>query len=390
MKLAVVVDTFPRWSERFIARECRELVRRGVELSIFCLRSGDELPADEHEWDGLIERRIVLPRCLLPSIRSEKHLPEAVRERRTLVRESLGATAYAKVRCAESLTDLLRAHGITHVHAHFASLPSTIGWLAAMECGLTFTMSVHARDLFVDAQFLARKAQDAAAIFCCHRNAYEFLKKEHLAAKAIHMPHGLPLDLFPLRSKTPRGAPVLLAAGRFVEKKGFVELLEALATPALQKSEWSAVLLGDGPLRKTILARIQRLRLSDRVTVVDAANGHALRAQFERASLFVAPYKETKDGDADGIANVLLEAMALGVPVVATQSGSAKEVVTPATAEVIPACEAEAIATAIGRAVVDAKGTAERAAAARELIRERFDVRKNMDGMARELGIQTC
>lgn len=384
MKLAVVVDTFPRWSERFIARECRELLRRGVDLSIFCLRAGDELPRDEHEWDGLIERRIVLPRCLMPSLRSESHLPAAVRARRELVRETLGATAYAKVRCAESLTELLRTHGVTHVHAHFASLPSTIGWLAATECGLTFTFSVHARDLFVDAQLLAQKAADAAAIFCCHGKAFEFLKKEHPAAKAIHMPHGLPLELFPRRAKNPVGVPHLLAAGRFVEKKGFFELLEALAEPELLKAEWTATLLGDGPLRAKLKARVERLRLGERVKLVDAVSGDALRAEFERAALFVAPYKETADGDADGIANVLLEAMALGVPVVATQSGSAREVVTEATATVIAECSAGAIGAGIGKAIVDSARTVKCADAARALIEERFDVRKNMDVMARE------
>jgi glycosyltransferase involved in cell wall biosynthesis len=318
MKLAVVVDTFPRWSERFLARECQALRHHGADLSIFCLRAGDELPAGEHEWDGLIQRRIVLPRCLVPSLRSEKHLPKDVRERRDLVRKTVGATAYAKVRCAESFIDLLRADRYTHVHAHFANLPSTIGWLAAMESGLPLTLSVHARDLFVEAQLLSEKAADAKAVFCCNSKAEAFLKQAVPANTVIHMSHGLPPDFFQReRQSASSDVPHFLAAGRFVEKKGFADFIDALATPEVLAKKWTATLLGEGPLKSKLAAKIQRLKLGARVKIKDPVFGEALRAEFEKATAFVAPYKETADGDSDGVPNVVLEAMALGVPVIA-------------------------------------------------------------------------
>src|SRR5476651_1422863 len=114
-RLAVVVDTFPRWSERFIARELSELRRRGVEFSVFCLKAGTTPAETDPEWAGLIERRVVLPTCLLPNLRR-------LDARYELARKELG-TFFRRLGCATKLAELLRAGRFEHVHAHFASLP---------------------------------------------------------------------------------------------------------------------------------------------------------------------------------------------------------------------------------------------------------------------------
>ena len=69
MNLAVIVDTFPRWSERFIARELNELVRRGIAVTVFCLKAGRVPAADDVEWAGWLARRKVIPRYVLPKFR---------------------------------------------------------------------------------------------------------------------------------------------------------------------------------------------------------------------------------------------------------------------------------------------------------------------------------
>src|SRR6185369_8213744 len=114
---------------------------------------GDEPPAGDPEWDGLIERRVVLPSCILP--RGFVLDGDAdMRRRQEAAREALGASFYSKFGCALKFAELLREGKFQHVHAHFANLPSTIGWLAANAAKIPFSMSVHARDLFVEPQAL--------------------------------------------------------------------------------------------------------------------------------------------------------------------------------------------------------------------------------------------
>src|SRR5205809_6732355 len=94
MSVAVIVDTFPRWSERFIARELNELRRRGVDFFIYCLKAGDEACAADPEFSDLIARRVVLPECFIQSAARELGLDAAAIARRKRVDGEMGHTAF--------------------------------------------------------------------------------------------------------------------------------------------------------------------------------------------------------------------------------------------------------------------------------------------------------
>ncbi|MCY3024117.1 MAG: glycosyltransferase, partial [Planctomycetota bacterium] len=341
-RLAVVVDTFPRWSERFIARELQELLRRGVDFTVFCVKAGDPL-RDDDDWRGLLERRVVLPAALIP--KSTKALAPDVRERWEQARESLGLSGYRQLGRAFALRDRLRAGGFGHAHAHFANLPSTLCWLAAADAKLPFSFSVHARDLFIEPQLLDRKLADCVRVFTCHARAQDFIvSKTSQTDKVRLMHHGLPLEQFPFKARAADSTARIVAAGRFVPKKGFDLLIEAAAQPVLASRTVTMTLLGEGPERKDLAARIRRLQLERTVVLQAPLGGAALRSVLDGAGLFVAPYRTAPDGDADGVPNVVLEAFALGIPVVGTDAGSLSEILTDETGTLVAQGDPAALA----------------------------------------------
>lgn len=396
--IAVVVDTFPRWSERFIARELQELRRRGVELAIFALARGKLPPGDDPEWTGLLDRVRVLPS--MPSPRTVaaalKAVPalrtKAARERLALVQKALGPRGVLRCARAHVLTAFLKECGARHVHAHFASLPSTIAWISAQESHLPWSLSVHARDLFVEAQLLAEKARDARAIFACHEGAFARLKLlGGLGKRAVLMPHGLPLERFPPRAARPlerREPATLLAAGRFVGKKGFHDLLAALSLPALAKRKLRLSIFGDGPERAKLLKEIEHRGLAAKVLLHPPQSGTRFVQELAGADCFVAPYRPQADGDRDGVPNIVLEAFALGVPVVGTDVGGLPEVLNAQTGFPASAGAPESLATAIAACLDAPAEAARRSAAARALIEARYDIRKNIEPLYHTLTAQ--
>lgn len=387
-RLAVVVDTFPRWSERFIARELSELRRRGVDLTIFCLKAGTDPAPGDSEWDGLIERRVVLPRCILPRD-MDRFFDQNVSEMRQRARETLGLMgSFQGVGCAEKFSDLLRDGKYRHVHAHFANWPSTIGWLAALEAKVPFSMSVHARDLFVEPEAVAEKAADAVRIFTCHTRATTHLaeipifKIPILTGKIVQMHHGLPLERFGTSAKPPRAPDFiggkLLAAGRFVPKKGFQYAIGALMDQRLVGRNITLTLVGDGPEQQRLTALVKELKLDDRIKFIPPEQINAIKEAFESAHAFLAPYDVAADGDRDGISNVILEAFAYHLPVIGTDAGGLKEILTPKTGLVVPQKNSAAIAEAIVNVLEHPVEAHERACAARKLVEEHFDIQENI------------
>ena len=400
MSVAIVVDTFPRWSERFIARELNELLRRGVAFKIYCLRAGDVDCERDPEFADLVPLRIVLPSCFLPSFARNMGLDAAAKERMGLVESELGVTAFRQIGCADTLTKLIREHGHEIVYAHFASLPSTLGWLAAAALKLPFVLSCHARDVFVEAQLLEHKMEYARAVFLCNKKALRHIELAdcepcEFADKIKMMPHGLPLEHYPFTPRRARNSLEpglrLLTAGRFAPKKGFDDLLDALAQPELVGVRVELRMIGEGPERKALAKRIARHGLKD-VMMPGQSLGPELRQHFAWADALVVPSVE-KNGDSDGLPNVVLEAFAYGLPVIGTDAGSLADALDDSTGWVVSrelAHDDDAqfthdLALTIRDVFMKADGAAQKALRARQLVEQRFDIRKNIEPLIAEL-----
>ena len=397
MSVAIIVDTFPRWSERFIARELNELQRRGLDFTIYCLKAGDSDCERDPEFEDLIARRVVLPSCFLPSFARELGMDEAAKERMRLVEKELGITAFRQIGCADSLTKLIRERRHQIVYAHFASLPSTLGWLAAEALKLPLVISCHARDVFVEAQLLREKLQCARRVFTCNSKAFDELctieTRIGLSGKTMLMHHGLPLERYSFNeSRRDRFESDenlhLLAAGRLVPKKGFDMLIDALARPELENCRIQFALLGDGPQLRALQMRVLSNKLKC-VALRGRIVGEKLEEWFNWADVLAVPSVEI-EGDSDGVPNVLLESFALGLPVIGTDAGSLSDVLNVKTGFVVKAESNKQMITqnlALGICEMRADPAAifGRAEAARAVIEERYDIRKNIEPLLKEL-----
>jgi colanic acid/amylovoran biosynthesis glycosyltransferase len=386
--VAVIVGAFPQWSERFIAREISELLRRGIQATIFALRRGALPFGDDTELDPLRSRLQFLPRTLTAAVLHLGRPPSGAQG--TAVHRELGLPGLARSMKSRSLVRALRQGGFTHIHAHFANWPSTLGWLAARETGLPFTFSAHARDLFVEPQLLEEKAADAVAFFACHRRAFERLRE--LGSRAVLMHHGLPLDEFPFRDaqRTPGpGQPArLVCAGRFVPKKGLPDLLAALACKELRSRALELTLVGAGDQRGELEDIVAQHNLRERVRFVRPESSTHLTERLRSADLLVVPCRQADDGDHDGVPNVVLEAFALGLPVVGTDAGSLPEVLTAETGSVAPSENPTALAIAIAGALDRSDEARTRAHAARKWVEAHHDIRTSIAPLLRVLNVE--
>jgi glycosyltransferase involved in cell wall biosynthesis len=350
-RVIYIVRSWPRLSQTFIVNEVLALERRGVELAVFSLvRSGEDL----------VQPQVFDVRAPVDYLEDERKRPWASRTRLHLIwfmraplrsamvfwfclRHPGLAAGYGDcstracflhaMRVAAALDDM-RAVGEepVHVHAHFAHDPALVGMLVARLTGLPFSFTAHARDLVqVPATSLAARAAEATALVtCCAANAEYIASAVPPAVRppvlVIH--HGVELGRF---VPAPRGGsvavPSLVSVGRLVEKKGYVDLLHALGALKANGARFICRIYGDGPLCDELTELRDSLDLRDHVELMGAQSNEQILAALHGAHAFVLAPRVAEGGDRDGIPNVLVEAMACGLPVATTTAGGITELV---------------------------------------------------------------
>jgi predicted glycosyltransferase/glycosyltransferase involved in cell wall biosynthesis len=310
-RVAVITSGFPRLSETFAANEIDALRRRGDLVALFATKPGED-GAPQPGAEALARDVVVLPG------------------------ESPAAQGAA-------VAERLEGSGVTGVHGYFAHAPAEVAAHAARALDVPFGFSVHARDaLKADPKELARQTRQAACVIACNPAVAGKLP----AVDGVHvLPHGVDLARFGLSS--PNGGRVLqlLAVGRLVEKKGFDVLLEAAAQLEIP---YRLRIVGAGPRRETLQQTIEAAGLGGRVELCGPLTHAQLPAAYDAADVVVVPSVVDREGDRDGLPNVLLEAMASIRPVVASAlEGFDHAVVDGETGLLFPPGDAGALADAL-------------------------------------------
>ena len=223
---------------------------------------------------------------------------------------------------------------VDHLHAHFAHDPALIAYLVHLITGLPFTFTAHARDLYQvpEAVLIDRIRQAKGVVTCCGANV-EYLNQiaPSLQPKFSLIYHGVNLNDFQLaQQEDTRFAseiPIILSVGRLVEKKGFLDLLQALLMVKKSGQHFRCVIYGDGPLSQTLQGWLEEHDMADDVRLMGDSTQKELISIYQKATLFALTPMQTEDGDRDGIPNVLVEAMAVGLPVVTTAVAGIPELV---------------------------------------------------------------
>ena len=403
-RVAFVVKGYPRLSESFIAQEIAALERRGLDILIVSLRR----PTDARTHP--VHAEIRAPVLYLPEYlyRAPLRVLRAWwRVRRwSTYREARGqwlrdlardATPNRVRRFGQAL--VLAAElpaGIDRLHAHFLHTPASVTRYAAMLKALPWTGSAHAKDIWTIPEWEKREklASCAWLVTCTKAN------RDHLAALAPPgrvelVYHGIDLTRFPQHARAlerrdgrDTAKPVvILSVGRLVEKKGTDVLLDALARlPA--HVNWRFVHAGGGPLKRTLEGRARALGIAGRVTWRGAlAQGELLR-EYRAADLFVLACRIARNGDRDGLPNVLMEAQSQSLACVATRVAAIPELIEDRLTGVLVDPESpDQLARSLEELIGDPEKRARLARAAQVRLAARFGAEQNLVPLAERFGV---
>ncbi|HPG40397.1 MAG TPA: glycosyltransferase family 4 protein [bacterium] len=363
LKIAFIVNYFPVLSETFIVSELQNLLKRKIDLDIYSLFRSDKSfdRADLHE---LSQRTVYMTSLLSVSGLLRSHLYWLFRHPLRYLDTFFFACRYGNVlrltrtafayiffrnksrkRFSKSDRQNLLVHFIMAaplaqridrgrynlVHGHFADAATSFAMLIARLCGIPYSFTTHATDLFVEPALLPQKLAGAAFVLTCTGYNKEYITnhfKNIPAHKVILNYHGVDADSFsPVPGAIKDQPPLLLSVGRLVPKKGFDTLLQACALLQKQNVAFNCLIIGDGPERHNLEEICREQNLHSRVTLPGVVAPPEVKELLARAAIFVLPCRIAANGDRDGIPNVLAEAMAMQVCVISTAISGIPEII---------------------------------------------------------------
>jgi len=342
--LGYILKGYPRISETFISNEILLLEKLGFRMHLFPMRHPRESFCHESvkqiqaKVDYLpTELLLDFPRLLLPNIFLAVKRPAlfkkglmlaAVRYRRTG-----NLATFKHLLQAGFLTNshLLNDSSIAHLHGHFAHSPTSVTMFASLLSGKPFSFTAHAKDIYTSNKAqLKEKIRLARFVVTCTDYNRKYLED---IAGGLETPihciyHGIDLDLFsPATDHTDCSPPYnLLTVARMTEKKGLPTLYRALRILKEENFHFNHTLIGDGDDREKILQLITDLKLNHCCQWLGTRTHNEVLRQFEQSDLFVLACEIAKNGDRDGIPNVLVESLAMGVPGLSTSVSAIPEI----------------------------------------------------------------
>lgn len=280
---------------------------------------------------------------------------------------------------------MAKAWGADHIHAHWSYLTATLAMSASAVSGIPWSFTAHRYDI-VRNNLLAHKLRSARFGRFIGRETLALARTRvprHAMTRAILLHMGVSLPPRPSGRTPTRATPIVLCPARFVPVKGHRYLLEAVARLKWKGVPFALWLAGDGPERKTLVRQIQRLGLGDDVRMLGTVpHAELLRLYRERAvDCVVLPSLDLGRGEHEGISVALIEAMAYGVPTLATRTGGLPELLDGGAGVLVPPADAVALAHALERLLSSASLRSDLAHAARQRVKQDFDV----EAIAREL-----
>lgn len=384
LRVGYVLKRYPRYSETFVVNEILAHEAAGVEIEIFALRN---------VTDGYFQDVISQVRAPV------RYIPEKIRQTTqfwALVGEAgsrlpgfwqalseAGDADGDDVAQAIRVALMVQEAGIAHLHAHFATVATTVARLAARFAGIGYSFTAHAKDIYFDYEEnvdLATKMADSTAAITVSDYNLRHLRTTypHASGRACRIYNGLDLSRLDYEEPVADGRTIL-AVGRLVEKKGFDVLVEALRILKGQnESGFDCMIVGDGPERERLEAQIERSGLTGSVVMTGPLPQRKIFERMRDAAMLAVPCIVGSDGNRDGLPTVLLEAMALGTPCLSTNvTGIPELVIDGKTGLCVEQGDPDELARAIKRLLDDHSLRLALSAGGRKLIEEAFDIHRN-------------
>jgi colanic acid/amylovoran biosynthesis glycosyltransferase len=383
-RIGYVLKRFPRISETFVALELIELERQGEDVTVFAVSRPRE-PFRHSFVEELGARVQYLP---YRPLRQPLRVARAVG--RVVSKNPRGFLAAARIAAwpprLRGLRRLLQASvlrveledaGIDHVHAHFATTAARLANLSWRMGGPPYSVTAHAKDIYhreVRVDRLRDKLAPAVFVATVSDANRRYLEGLVSGCRVHVVPNAV--DASRLRALDGPNDPepgLVLSVARLVEKKGLADLVDACAILRRRGAQVRLQIAGDGPLREELEARAGQKGVE---AVFSGALPHEeIVRLYASAAVFCLPCVVASTGDRDGLPTSVLEAMALGIPVVSTAvSGLGELVIHQRTGLVVPERDPVALADALGRLLHDRELAERLASAARERVEREFSL----------------
>lgn len=398
--LAYILKGYPRISETFISNEILLLEKLGFTMHLFPMRQ----PRESFSHASVKEIRAEvsylptelfenLPKLLLPNtLLAVKH---PLRYIKTL---SLAVQGRPKNWFA-TLKHLLQAgymsyyhligdSKIGHLHGHFAHSPTSVTRFAASFSGLPYSFTAHAKDIYTsNKDKLRQRIEEAEFVVTCTKHNQKYLEElRGNGTTPIHcIYHGIDLSLFQNdttkeKAETPYR---IFTVARLTTKKGLPTIYRALHFLKERGLSFTHTLIGDGDDRDKITELITTLGLENECQWLGTQTHEEVLKQFKKSDLFVLGCEIAPNGDRDGIPNVLVESLAMGVPALSTDISAIPEIlINEKTGLTVHPQDPAEMAQAMERILTDEKLRGHLITSGKELVESKFDNKKLIGDLA--------
>ena len=393
MRVVYIVGCYPLINITFIYREIVSMRRQGVQIDVIGMirpQEGYILEEARHEMDTTFYVQPVnWPAFIVahlfyfltrPHIYLHSLLYLVTRPHDEL---SLWLKTWAHFAIGPYVAWNLRKQKPHHIHAHFADRATVVAYVAARLLGVNHSFTAHAKDIYAENVFLADKIKAAQFVTTCTEYNRKYMATLTDEPQKIHLLyHGLDFSDFDLKKQCCVDLPLILAIGKLKEKKGFPYLIEACAILRDRGYNFRCWIIGEGPDRADLLAQIERLDLQKHVHLKGNAPFTQVLEAFAQATIFTLPCVVAANNDRDGIPNVILEAMAAGVPVVSTPISAIPEVIIHnETGYLVTPRDSQDLADGLAHLLNSPQERTRLARKAQVFVRERFNVEQNVKGL---------
>ena len=432
--MGMILKGYPRISESFISNEILLLERLGFKIHLFSMRHPRE--SFTHKSVGEIRAKVdYLPHEILKflplflfhnvgyALKHPIRYAGGVRLAfRRFLRTKKSATIKHLFQAGLIADKFMPGKNIVHLHAHFAHSPTSVALFTSILTGIDFSFTGHAKDIYTsDPRQLKEKISLAKFVVTCTQYNQRYLTSVSQGLKNVHsVYHGIDLRLFGLKrdaslpqeesahakkatvsheEKTmakreeesitdiqvaPEPPYQIFTIARMVVKKGLPTVYRALAMLKQRGISFQHTLVGDGDERENILALIKTLGLENECRWLGTLTHEAVIGHYRKSHAFVLGCEVAPTGDRDGIPNVFVESMAMGVPVVSTTISAIPEIILHGdTGLMVPPKDPEALADAIERILTDRALRSRVIPRAKQRVAQWFDNRQCIEQLAR-------
>src|ERR1041385_6801771 len=388
MRLGYLYSRYPVISQTFCDAEMLALERRGIELVIGSVYP--PLTSLRHEYIARLDAPIhyAPPQEILRIL--ERNAKTTGKWPRNLIAQhdrkyGPGAKAELRARNAFYLAVFFTRTNVDHVHVHFANRAAHTALFLKESSGIPFSVTAHGQDFMKDlgSDDLLREICAAAEFVAAETDYSRDLLRQRCpasAAKIHRVYNGIDLERFPVaRLANGNRIPRIVSVGRLVAFKGLDDLIDACAELARRRIDFVCDIIGDGPLRETLQAKVEQLDLASRVNLLGSLSQDAVLKKLEAADIFALASTTDEQGATDVFPTVILEAMASARPVVSTRlAGIPELVVDGQTGTLVAPGDSNALAQALEQFLRDPELRLRFGKAGRARIEQHFQIERTV------------